>query len=812
MQFTVCALNKTYNGKDFALKNISFHVGGPGLYLITGKNGSGKTTLFNLIAGLDKPTSGHVYFNGIAVDEMGEKQICSYRRNHIAYIFQDFNLIPELNVFSNVMLAALDRESAANALAKVGMADFSNKKAEELSEGQKQRVAIARALSADKDIILADEPTASLDAEIRKEIVGLLHDLSKERTVFVISHDENIFEETGYDGKIELKNGRMANFTQKEDDGESAENHCVHKKVKSKNFLSEYLKTRLLRKKAKKAYLSLFSVILLSAAVIGISSVTNNYADMILDTLRMNDCKYVVVGTKEDISGKGEYLNDNNYTAKLSYDYNGADKDDLYFLPLFYGETDHVLEASSDIDLIAGRNPQERNEVVITDYIAEYIMRFGGIEGEKYNSYYNILSEGKLSMEFAGNVFKQDIVGIAATDCGKYADIKEGISLSYAVEEEIFRQPLSWNIDSFIEKSATSEDREYYFFLVNVLYYYNCIYVCEDFEKDGYAELTSLRTSDISENSNMPLYYTVKRIEDEEELPIYGSCEGIVAPLSKLYTPSELDELYGRYGSAEKVCLAIKEELQWETVLNLTESVFGRFTEYDPFAVIFSEKYHVTGFYDDYFGGEEKDIYYLPGAEFSRITDALSDYDSEYTNVYVRVDNPNDFKQLVDLIVKDHAPNDDISFPYKSILDKGYKNLNTLQAVLIFVSIFAGAITLLYIVQIVTEDIKSGERDYAVLKSLGYKNKDILLCAVVSPLVVLAVSFILSVAACFILCKPLNVYLVNGFLNIPIVSVTGFGVVAAVASIAVGLFAGVFFGMRRLFKQPPIRILKANRA
>lgn len=169
---------------------------------LMGPSGSGKTTLLNLLGGLDTPTSGEVIVCGQDLGSLGSRQLARWRSDHVAYIFQAYNLLPVLTARQNVELPltllpltrAQRREHAIKALQIVGLADRMHHRPDELSGGQEQRVAIARALALDPDLLLADEPTGDLDAHSAQEIMGLLVALNRDygRTIIVVTHDPKV--------------------------------------------------------------------------------------------------------------------------------------------------------------------------------------------------------------------------------------------------------------------------------------------------------------------------------------------------------------------------------------------------------------------------------------------------------------------------------------------------------------------------------------------------------------------------------------------------------------------------------------------
>ncbi len=184
---------------------------------IVGPSGSGKTTLFNLIGGLDRPTRGKVYVDGVDLAELDSYELAWLRCRKIGYIFQNFNLIGVLTALENVALptifAGLPWEEglrkAEELLRLVGLSDRLRHLPSELSAGQQQRVAIARAMVNDPDIILADEPTGNLDHETGSRIIGLLQRLNRERGVTIIAatHDVEMIE--GSDRVVWLRDGRV---------------------------------------------------------------------------------------------------------------------------------------------------------------------------------------------------------------------------------------------------------------------------------------------------------------------------------------------------------------------------------------------------------------------------------------------------------------------------------------------------------------------------------------------------------------------------------------------------------------------------
>jgi putative ABC transport system ATP-binding protein len=181
------------------LDGISLQVPEGEFVALMGPSGSGKTTLLNLIAGIDRPTSGEVIVAGTDVAKLSESELARWRSTSVGFIFQFYNLIPVLSARENVELPLLltrlskreRRERALTALKIVGLADRSDHYPRQLSGGQEQRVAIARAIVADPKVLVADEPTGDLDARSAEEILGLMETLNQEfrKTIVMVTHD-----------------------------------------------------------------------------------------------------------------------------------------------------------------------------------------------------------------------------------------------------------------------------------------------------------------------------------------------------------------------------------------------------------------------------------------------------------------------------------------------------------------------------------------------------------------------------------------------------------------------------------------------
>ena len=180
-----------------ALKGVSFQIKEGDFTLILGPSGSGKTTLLNILGGMDEPTSGNLIVGDRSIEHLSRKERCDYRRKDVGFVFQFYNLMPNLTARENVELASEllpEAMDALDALDKVGLEDRANSFPGQLSGGEQQRVSIARAIAKNASLLLCDEPTGALDYRTGKAILKLLFDTAhkEHKTVIVVSHNSAI--------------------------------------------------------------------------------------------------------------------------------------------------------------------------------------------------------------------------------------------------------------------------------------------------------------------------------------------------------------------------------------------------------------------------------------------------------------------------------------------------------------------------------------------------------------------------------------------------------------------------------------------
>ncbi len=204
-----------FNGLSFEIKDGEF-------VAITGPSGAGKTTLLNTIGLLEQYQAGKLYINNQDVSLLGDSALSALRNKHIGFVFQNFNLLPELSILDNVMLPleiagvnkALAKEKALARLEQMGLKGRANHKPNQLSGGQQQRTAIARALVSDPQLILADEPTGNLNSAMAQEIMTILQQINEGGTTIVmVTHDDTLSQMSGR--SIELIDGQIKSSTER---------------------------------------------------------------------------------------------------------------------------------------------------------------------------------------------------------------------------------------------------------------------------------------------------------------------------------------------------------------------------------------------------------------------------------------------------------------------------------------------------------------------------------------------------------------------------------------------------------------------
>jgi len=214
---------RALNGVDFSVKRGEFCA-------IVGTSGSGKSTLLNMLAGLEKPTKGEIVIAGEHMEKKSENELVGFRRRHIGFIFQAYNLLPSMNSIENIALPLVFQgmekkkrtELAKAAIKLVGLEKYEKNRPTQLSGGQQQRIGIARALVVDPEIVFADEPTGNLDSRTSEDVMNLMRRLvnEKKQTLIMVTHDNNL---ASYADRIfHIKDGKIIKIEEKRQEKKNA--------------------------------------------------------------------------------------------------------------------------------------------------------------------------------------------------------------------------------------------------------------------------------------------------------------------------------------------------------------------------------------------------------------------------------------------------------------------------------------------------------------------------------------------------------------------------------------------------------------
>ena len=548
-----------------ALNNISIKFDKKGMTFILGKSGSGKSTLLNVIGGLDKYDSGDILILGKSTKNFKKADFDSYRNTYVGFVFQEFNILEDYNVYENIVLALqlqkknIDENKINELLEKLELKNLKTRKVNELSGGQKQRVAIARALIKNPKIILADEPTGNLDSKTGKQVMDLLKEISKEKLVIIVSHDNESANIYG-DRIIEISDGTITRDTKENVTMNHSDNYQI---IKSKLPLRDSFKLGIGSLRHKKMKL-VFTILLTICTLLFLS---------VIDTLSSYDVEKahakLLVDKKESFVKVGKY----QFMEYDQYDFYNKDqvkldsKDERYieskmkhkYYPLYKLQESYYYMKSGDLlkigqidgdilytslgenydtdivvsndlknlikEKIIGRYPNNYNEILISNYVADLMIKGGITTYEKNDtdefsddytfkpkSYEDIINSNKTF--YFGDKGKVKIVGIIDYDLSKYSSLKDKKYDSKTTTDE------EWKLSNELIVKANN--------------LYGNIYVNEDFikkldvinveELDENTQYYNLSSNDISFQSNG--YYIAPAVP-QKEIEYYDGTEWV---------------------------------------------------------------------------------------------------------------------------------------------------------------------------------------------------------------------------------------------------------------------------------------------
>ncbi len=529
-------LSKTYKSKKStsctALDGVNIKFSDKGMVFVLGKSGSGKSTLLNVIGGLDAPDKGEIIIKGKSSKDFSARDYDSYRNTYLGFIFQEYNIMDDFNVFDNIALALrlqnkkAEKQQVEKILKKVDLVGLEKRKPNELSGGQKQRVSIARALVKEPEIIFGDEPTGNLDSKTSQQIFEILKELSSEKLVIIVSHDRESAEKYA-DRIIELSDGKVISDISRVKGASSTEVSFDEKfinipegkvlnskeiskinkkidetsgKIKIRKVKTSYKETgeistsykdkfKLIKSKlpskfaasigvsnfAKKKFRTVVTIFLtvVALAMFGLSQTFGAYdvVEASSNSFVKNNIKNIVIkkGEINEEFGSFNFMSTNVitandiekfkevYTGDIGYGFNITlqiskqesliDQAINYVMGTslsspFSTNTNGVLLSSEDflnkyfadedgnLNYILGGFPAE-DEIgfVITDYLADVLIKASGSTFDKYQTYEDILNYGIQDIYFSS----VNVTGIITTGYKeKYKDVLESYELNAA--------------------------------------------------------------------------------------------------------------------------------------------------------------------------------------------------------------------------------------------------------------------------------------------------------------------------------------------------------------------------------------------
>lgn len=555
----VCKSYRLANGVEKkALDCVSLNFPDTGLVFVVGKSGSGKSTLLNIIGGLDKEDSGEVIVDGKSLKYFKNEDYDYYRNEYIGFVHQEANLIPDYNVYENIMISLklkgmkISYEDCDKLLDYLSLSGLGNRNINELSGGEKMRVSIARALVKNPKILICDEPTGSLDLETGNQIFKILKSVSKDRLVIVVTHDINNAKIYG-DYLIQIDNGSIISNNLVCETLSNASFRSTRSKLPFKEKFRFALKN-LFNNKVKMFFSLLLTFLSLVSLLISLNF--NNTSIAYTQAKTLSDLGYNHITIKkyehdksdelmnyhwesyfdEDTFNKIEkYLGENYYRKyriqengnylKINYNHeNIYTKKDKFRDPYYYhnGEDDRFVVYDGENFDIIGRKPIEANEIMIHSYLADLFMHVGIMSNGSYyypKSYEELLDDkdidfGKYKLKVVGIINDGDLreyeyIKNASSFDGMISNIGRGIIIKDKTFEKFLEHIMepSYNIyvsKKFLDSNNYTKD--------TVLA--NAILVVDDSKFKTYSGSAYLTSNIMAYNGNE--FSTFEKLNDNE--------------------------------------------------------------------------------------------------------------------------------------------------------------------------------------------------------------------------------------------------------------------------------------------------------
>ena len=785
-------VKKIYTSKKaqdtIALDNLNLKIGNKGMVFIVGTSGSGKSTLLNVLGGLDGISSGKILVNGKNISDFKSKEYDSFRNTYVGFIFQDFNILDQYNVYENIELSLKLQNKKANRneidklLQDLGIENLGNRRINELSGGQKQRVAIARALIKKPKMILADEPTGNLDKNSSEQIFRILKEISKNYLVVVVSHDME--RAISYaDRIVKIEDGKVIS----DSDTELNDNIQPMELKKSKLPLSYALKMSITSFKSKP--FKLFMTILLTTISLIFMGFTVNCAMFnkgmfISNTMKDNkNYTYDIYYQKINADGSGNPINFKNKdykniekltNSKINKAYSLYDNEqelsfeygNLKNVSAYYNHKPSIfsfIEVEDDrlFKNILGRKPKNQNELVIHEYLADYILKFGVMDSNNkiyYPTSYNDLVSSNRNIKLGNN--KVVITGIIKDDSSmfnKKSSKFQNEELSKYYDEYTLRgniiyvKGFTYNVilrkdsNSIYKKSVLRKDNEELSRKITPLKEET-----EIITENGINKINKLNKNEVV------LSLDILKLLDDSFVSIYNM---YLTTNNKIDTPDTLNEFIPLYlKEKQQNKLNIIYDIYTEKATgynNLRLNLIGiTFDENNYVSFDFAKDYDITTKKVNFVRIYDDNINHLRKV-FNKIS--LLGYNnlSKKPDKYY-VANINNVSDMYNVIAT-----------YKGL----YKYILIISLVFIL-------FTFLLFSNFISVSISYCKKEIGILRSLGARNIDVIKIFGYESIIISILSWGLSVISWYIICAILNIslfgdkyYILNGIVTHPLVPI-----------------------------------------
>ena len=814
-------VSKTYKSKKatntIALKDISIKFPEKGMIFILGKSGSGKSTLLNVIGGLDKYDNGEVIINGKSTKEFKETDWDAYRNTYIGFIFQEFNLIEDYSVEQNINLALElqhkkgSDEEIEKILNMVDLAEISKRKTNELSGGQKQRVAIARALIKNPEIVIADEPTGNLDSSTGEQIWNILKNISKEKLVIVVSHDEESASKYA-DRTIKLQDGTIVSDDNPIDTEIKTNQFCLKKaKLPFYHSLNLAIKSML----TKKAGLLLNSIIIALCFVffgITLSTSWSNLNERTLDLFEENtktsvslskyshvidyeknfpddsdlqiidDSTLAEIEQNTGLNWYKEYTIDSLDLCENTFDYIPLNNSND--IPVYYNPATSInsfkyveLEENNQIKNLIGSTPKSENEIVIPSYIADYMI-YSGINAKispndnsetivfKPTNYNDFINNDKY-FKLCDSIYVK-IVGIIddSEELSKYSNFKTETYYDYQVKTDENELKKYNELVEFVDREESK------------------VYVCEKFidklnkEKVNFARLSSkllynnenaypTRIAYINKDTTIYTNNGAETINDLAENEIIITDDMLNAFCKYEYASNYYSTFNISYldASTDNKSQYLVSYLKNHNIIGSTidlnvkdgKIVTDSYSSYIIKGVIIGEQSfeYTNGLYAVTDDGNSETIYCSKNVVMPFIRN-----NAQLFNISTRISTKEDFSKVLEYCPILNS-NLIVTSYYSDKVANAYAEARGFGIILKYATIVFAIFSAMILIDFVQKCVKSSKKKIGTLRALGCSSIDVIKIFLYESFSVMLLPLIISIIVLPILIRKLNLLMIN---------------------------------------------------